>query len=462
MGEAAGSVPEALAAFCERLRRLQRASGITQQDLASQVGVSPQQMADTLNGKIRRLPPWDRVRAIVEACRARAEANGRDLPPDLAGATWQSRYFDLEQDLDPSRHDPGDWAARVPAPGMAPGPGVSAGVRGFFSGLITDHAALFAGRDGETRRILDFVSCHEAGYVFVEALSGYGKTSLLANLVNQNRGLRYHFISRAHSRPGAGFDSTRRADILDSLCEQLNPRHIRGNDERSLEQEFVSLMSTPYPAKTVVVLDGIDELGPGDKLTGLMQKRLPAGLVIILSARTKGQGSYLPDIGLSVSDVGLHLTLPGLDTPAIASLLAMAGGRAAPLAQDQRFAQRLLAVSDGDPFYLRFLVEDVARGTLTSENVNQTPSGLEGYLDQQFQMLADAAHLPEQVQICSLLLEADALSRADLMNTVPGLGPFNFDAVLGGIHRFLLVYDGHYRFCHDRFRAYFWAKAGLG
>jgi len=183
----------------------------------------------------------------------------------------------------------------------ARGSGQPAGVRGFFSHLVADHTALFAGRDEELKRILDFVDRREKGYVFVEGLSGYGKTSLLANLVDRNRQFRYHFISQAYRRPGGGFDSTRRTDVLDSLCEQLNPAHVRGSDARSLEEEFISLMSNPYPTKTVVVLDGIDELGPGDKLDGLMQKRPPQGIVIVLSARTKGTDAnttYLPDVGL--------------------------------------------------------------------------------------------------------------------------------------------------------------------
>jgi hypothetical protein len=221
-------------------------------------------------------------------------------------------------------------------------------------------------------------------------------------------------------------------------------------------------MSKPYPAKTVVVLDGIDELGPGDKLVGLMQKRLPPGLVIILSARTRGDGSYLPDAGLSAGDIGLRLTLPGMDTPAIVRLLQQAGDKAAPLAHDQCFVGRLHAVSEGDPFYLRFLVEDVANARLTADTIGQVPSGLEGYLDVQFKMFTRSVHRPEHVRIFSLLLEADALSRADLIWLVLGLDAFNFDHVMDEIHRFLLVYDGHYRFCHDRFRAYFRAKAGLG
>lgn len=118
-------------------------------------------------------------------------------------------------------------------------------------------------------------------------------------------------------------------------------------------------------------------------------------------------------------------------------------------------------MSQGDPFYLRFLVEDVASGTLTAANIDQVPSGLEGYLDLQFRMLRHAGHRPEHVEIFVYLLEAGALSRADLVSLVPSLNAFNFDDVLEEIRRFLLVHDGHYRLCHDRFREYFRAKAGL-
>lgn len=473
---------EALTGFCQKLRRLWRESGIKQQDLAHAVGISPQWMSDILNGNIRRLPDWLLVRAIVETCRAYAMENGRTLPPDLAEFDpWRSRYFDLEQDREPPAHradhqhsDLPPWylaqarnaaglAAEAREEHAARGASPPASVKGFFNHLIAAHTGLFAGRDAETREVLDFINHRQAGYVFVEALSGFGKTSFLANLVNQNREFRYHFISQAYKRPGGGFDSTRRTDVLDSLCEQLNPGHIRGSDTRSLEEEFISLTSNPYSEKTVVVLDGIDELGPEDKLAGLLPKRLPAELVIVLSARTKSDDgrSYLPYVGLSTSDIGLLLPLPGLDTPAIVSLLEKAGGAAVPLASEKRFVQGLHAVSRGDPFYLRFLVEDVASGKLTGENIDQTPSGLEDYLDLQFEILARCGHRPEHVLICSLLLEADALSRSDLIALVPGLNAFNFDEVLDEIHRFLLIYDGHYRFCHDRFRAYFRGKAGL-
>ncbi|GAA0260132.1 hypothetical protein GCM10009527_065080 [Actinomadura nitritigenes] len=99
MGPSKGTAPEPLARFCARLRRLQEASGLEKKALAGAVHVSPQSLSDLLNGNIRKLPQWERVQAIVDAC-LKAGA-GRVLPPDLADrGGWRLRYTDLEQDLD--------------------------------------------------------------------------------------------------------------------------------------------------------------------------------------------------------------------------------------------------------------------------------------------------------------------------------------------------------------------------
>jgi hypothetical protein len=99
---------------------------------------------------------------------------------------------------------------------------------------------------------------------------------------------------------------------------------------------------------------------------------------------------------------------------------------------------------------------------LTRANIDLTPSGLDTYLDLQLEMLERSARRPQHVEILGFLLEAGALSRTDLMHMVAGLTWLNFDVILREIHRFLLVYDDQYSFCHDRFREYFKVKAGLG
>lgn len=93
--------------------------------------------------------------------------------------------------------------------------------------------------------------------------------------------------------------------------------------------------------------------------------------------------------------------------------------------------------------------------------MDNVPSGLDGYLDQQLSQLNRTAHSPEHRDIVGLLFEADgALSRKDLIKMVPGLNKVNFNDVLRDIHRFLLVHDHQYTFCHSRFKEYFVGRRG--
>ena len=153
--------------------------------------------------------------------------------------------------------------------------------------------------------------------------------------------------------------------------------------------------------------------------------------------------------------MGLDLTLPGLDESAIAELMTLAGGEALQLAIDEAFVSDLLAISGGDPFYLRFLAEDVASGILGRATIEHTPSGLNSYLDNQFAQLAASAHLPQQQDIIMLILAAnEPLSRYRPDRKRRRREGWNFDSIVADIHRFLLVFGDKYIFCHDRIREY--------
>jgi hypothetical protein len=335
--------------------------------------------------------------------------------------------------------------------------GPQSGLRNFFQHLIESHTQLFAGRQKENARILNFVDSRRTGYVFVEALSGYGKTSLLAHLVQTHPEFHYHFISQNYKRSSSGFDPTRRSDLLRSLCEQLKPGYLATGGLHSMEMEFIRLLSTPPQKPTVIVLDAIDEVDRHPNyMLGLLPLRLAEGIVIILSARSQGDRCYLQEVGLSLDQVGLHVRLPGLGKVAITDLVKLAGGPAAALADDPAFIATLRFISRGDPFYLRFLVEDVASGVLTPRNIHLTPTGLTPYLDMQLAQLDRAAYRAQQRDILGLILQAgQPLGREDLIAMVDDLDWLNFDNVLRDIHRFLLVHDDQYTFCHDRFREYF-------
>lgn len=382
------------------------------------------------------------------------------LPRILAAARDEIHLSDLGQSLEKLL----DESTRLGMQGALKAENVDQSrsiLRLNFDHLIGTHTRLFAGREKNLQAILDFVKTNPSGYVFIESLSGYGKTSLLAKLVRDNPSFAYHFISQAYRSYGSDFDPTEMQSLLLNLCEQLEIGIKNLDRSLSPRSRFHSLLhSSPLIGRRVVVIDAVDEvIRHPNYLMGLLPPTLPPRVFIIMSARKLGDRDYLSEIGLRRSDVGLHIDLPGLDRSAIAELLTSAGGLARPLAVSPDFVEKLYQVSNGDPFYLRFLVEDVAQGTITPQNINRTPSGLDEYLDMQLAILDRSAYLPQQRDILGIILEAYAhVSRSDLISMVDGLDGLNFDNVIRDIHRFLLVYNDAYTFCHNRFKEYFASK----
>ncbi|WP_051385542.1 hypothetical protein [Actinokineospora inagensis] len=75
--------------FATDLRELVRSAGSPSlRDLAKASGVPGSTLGDLLAGRFTRVPPWDRVRAVVEAC-----GRGEDL------GWWRKRHGSLERDL---------------------------------------------------------------------------------------------------------------------------------------------------------------------------------------------------------------------------------------------------------------------------------------------------------------------------------------------------------------------------
>ncbi|MGW3915016.1 AAA family ATPase [Streptomyces sp. NPDC005070] len=339
----------------------------------------------------------------------------------------------------------------------------SGGSRRFFQHLLDYHTEKFAGRDAEVGAIRDHVDGHDRGYVFVDGLSGYGKTSLLAVLVCQQPGYLYHFISQRYKTAGGAFDPTRLDDLLSNLCEQLDPHRAVPTGGRALTARFLEVVEKDRETPTVVVLDAIDEVDRHPSfLLGLLPRRLPKNLFVLLSARSQGERSYLEEVGLTPDDIGLRVTLGGLDTDAVRQLLQQhAGPAGAALGQRPGFVDALHDVSEGDPFYLRFLVEDVEHGRLTPESIRRTPNGLYSYLDEQFEQLHRSVNSGLHEKVLGMILEAyGPLHRSDLLR-ISGLTGGRLDQVVRDLQRFLLRTGERrhsYTFCHNRFKEYFREK----
>ncbi|MFD3843707.1 AAA family ATPase [Streptomyces sp. NPDC058642] len=338
------------------------------------------------------------------------------------------------------------------------------GSRHSFNHLLMDHTEKFAGREGEIRAILNYVDRHDRGYIFVDGLSGYGKTSLLATLVKRQPSFLYHFISQRYKTEGSGFDPTLLEHLLSNLVRQLEPNRSVPSDGFTLTERWDEALAAERECPTVLVLDAIDEVDRHPSfLLGRFPQRLPRNLFILLSARSQGDRSYLAEVGLRQDHIDLKLTLGGLDAGAVRDLLLHHAGTAgAALGQHADFVDALHDVSEGDPFYLRFLVEDVEKGHITAKNIEQTPFGLYQYLDEQFEQLHRSVDTALHDQVLALILEAyGPLHRSDLLDIIPGLTGGALGRVLRDVQRFLL-FSGPRKdwitFCHNRFKEYFREK----
>jgi hypothetical protein len=261
-----------------------------------------------------------RGRGVPKRESVAAHLLGCDVDPADA-ERWLAIYDELST---PTGDDPS--APPFDEPDLSPS---ASRLRAMFDHLVNAHTWLFAGRDAEIARIQQFVATGAGGYVFVEGLSGYGKTSLLAELVRTNPRYVYHFISQSYKTSGSPFDPTAVGSVLANLCEQLGVYPVSYDDPIGMQRRLHGVLSHAAAKHTVIVIDAIDEIDRHPNyLSGLLPRPLPPGYTVVLSARARGDRTYLSDVGLSAASVSLHITLGGLDEAALRTLLERAGGSA--------------------------------------------------------------------------------------------------------------------------------------
>ena len=348
---------------------------------------------------------------------------------------------------------------------------ITASLKDRFRRLLEQRHVLFGGRGAELQRLNSFLVQRPSGYLFLTSRSGFGKTALLANWVkslrDQHEHVCYHFISRDDGSDVAGADFT-----LRNLCQQLVAFHELTGQLPSttdvMRSLYPQLLGVP-PAqgqKLIVILDGLDEavdwtLGPD-----LFPRQLPRGVFVVFSAREIAGRDWLTEFDLGADAEVVELQTLG--TMEIAHLLRSVGPRVSAWADDPRSLQAVWKISGGDPFYLRYLVEDIRDVPITSVEqlerhttaAGKAPGqrGLKTYLDKWWAEVSKVAGEPAVYNLLGyLLVSKGPLTRDELIqiSDTDALNGAVFERVIQQTARYVLGDEKTgYRFCHSRFRDY--------
>jgi hypothetical protein len=316
-------------------------------------------------------------------------------------------------------------------------------LRSRFAEIFDDYH-LVGGRERQLAALDTFVADPSRRYLLLTGQAGMGKTALLVEWIRR-LGLRsdvqlvYHFISRQYG-------TAARQDVMASLVSQaavawrspVDPGMV-GASVIELEAAWLQLLQAAPPQEVIVAIDGVDEAEAAgwEVPRGLLPHTLPANVHIVVSARTMTGRDWSDRLGLHDA---VTESVERFDEAGVGAVLA-----AASVPDWVRAPGPLVTlrdVTDGDPFYLRLLVEALTRGEVTSAaDLARHPRQLDTYLQGWWDDLTAPASDPAVAALLGYMVVARGpLARDELVGIDPGdaLSGFTVDAALTRVSRFLV------------------------
>jgi hypothetical protein len=357
---------------------------------------------------------------------------GKDFPLDLSKEDIAEFYPVIPKLLDDFRYGLTQWPdfkeviTRKEQQLNQPRYGLPGYILNYYN-IIQNRTDIFGGRSEEMKKIESFIFSDEPGYLVIEGKSGMGKSSLLANTIDKFPLVAYHFFSIASSSQGC--DLTKASFVINSVCEQIEfikngwveatRQYSRESLLRLLQEKF------PYYTQPVLILDGLDEAEDVEFMRGFFPKQLKDRLKVIFSYRSLAdegipRDHYLLKIGLSRRDISCFITLDSLNRDRIAELFGQLACKVKAawknqdalhlvnwIGRNEQLLNQITEKSEGDPFYLRFLLEDIRNGDITEENILEIPTGLEEYLQKEFENLDKRANGEVSIDLIKIISESD-------------------------------------------------------
>ncbi len=358
-------------------------------------------------------------------------------------------------------------------------------VRNFLAEYLgsSNHPVPFGGRAKEFTRLDAWLADTQADpYLLLAAPAGRGKSALLLRwcqrlFARSNLAVAYFPVSIRFRTNLAGVVFPSLVALLARLHEEKVPTDPNMQEEvwRGLLMDY---MNRPLAdgRTLVLVIDGVDEAADWSAGSGLFPLDPPAGLRIVLSARSlandQSADAWLQRLNWTKPGLAHTLELYPLDRSGIASVLTQMGFPLDRLSTRINIVSELYRLSEGDPLLVRLYIDDLwARGEavmrLQPEDLRAMHPGLAGYFerwwqDQRSLWNQEAPQREAMTQMVLNLLAAalGPLSQADILNLLPAEEDFNAENLrqhLAPLARFVTgdgIHQG-YVFSHPRLGNYF-------
>jgi tetratricopeptide (TPR) repeat protein len=317
--------------------------------------------------------------------------------------------------------------------------------------IITSYADKFIGREREWAKLARFAGQEAPGYMLVEAPAGFGKTALMAHLIQRHEAgrwqygpspnLLYFFIREGGWRTPEIFLYALNSQLLTLLNQpgSVPPdlTSMRGQFSQ-LWPEALAAANSDHPL--LLVVDGLDELAPGGvTIAHLLPADLTPYVHVVVTSRPNPEP--LEQVTLThpfkKADV---LPLYAFEEPEIRALL-----------QEYSAAEDIVisltscvsAMTKGEPLFARFVCQEVAKeGETALARLEQNPpTNVEAYFRQQFRQLDSLAEGDLAWDILGLLTVTLGGITVEEIAGVLGASKRRARKALEPIQRFLLGRD---------------------
>lgn len=422
--------------------------------------------ATTIEAELRAVTPVSLSRCLPQLAQLLADIAGGTLPIETARVQLNDPELCALVQLLANEGLPrggdhitvGDIIGNI---GVAIGPGARAEVHIFhgpsyprpdyhieISGRQQHYTQVFVGRELDITVLETFAASPDPGYLLIEAPAGFGKTALVANLVQRARlgewrqpvpALVYFFVRQegGHNTP-VFFLQRINTQLLDLL--KLNGGVPPDLD--SLSAQFSQLWAAALQRASathplLLLIDGLDEIASGAMtIAKLLPSTLRPYVHVIVSSRPNPE-----PLEQVASDHPFRTAqVRALNTFGEAELRELLTQFGATPAVGDTLVSRVMQLTKGEPLFARFVCQEVAeQGEVRLSALEQRqPAGVEEYFNDQLNDLKQLATSKLTRQILGLLLVALRALTDEEYADVLEEGLWTIGDALQPIRRFLI------------------------